>query len=548
MASPGIEHQIYSEATPLVNSLSVIGKTFDVGGGWTQYTMLQIIDDVLINSNIIIENVVIAGDNRVDLQTTPVLYIGNYSLTTRGSLCKFTVSIIGNRSDTNGTSEIVVTGSTEFLRLIEVYKLSGSSGYCRLRGGAYIDNVVRYVTIEGNADRVSSEIGHLYNTDGCGIKNAVVYIKKISGALEDSLHITFTFGKIEEFGELTIGEINCPVQLSLHGSISYTITDMWGNEVGSRIESASPFNVTKPIAVLDNPSDFDDVQIYFWEQSAYFTHYYSISDDGEIVLKEFEMRNDFLIYDNCVMGYKGEATEIEIPEGIISIADNAFAGNNHIESVIIPNSVVSVGERAFAQCYNLTNVIIGYGVTEIGFAAFASCTSLTSITIPGNVITIGNEAFIYCTSLTSLLIHDGVTSIGDSAFAWCENIESVTIPNSVTSFGSCAFDLCYNIITANIPVTAMPCVNIGKVENLVINGGTSISDSKFRWQQNLKNVRISNSIVSIGDFSFGDCNNLTSITFDGTKAEWNAISKGYKWNYNVPATEVVCSDGTVSLK
>ena len=40
---------------------------------------------------------------------------------------------------------------------------------------------------------------------------------------------------------------------------------------------------------------------------------------------------------------------------------------------------------------------------------------------------------------------------------------------------------------------------------------------------------------------------VTSITFNGTIAQWNAISKGFDWKYNVPATEVICSDGIVSL-
>jgi hypothetical protein len=30
-------------------------------------------------------------------------------------------------------------------------------------------------------------------------------------------------------------------------------------------------------------------------------------------------------------------------------------------------------------------------------------------------------------------------------------------------------------------------------------------------------------------------------------AEWNAIEFDDDWNYGVPATEVICSDGVVSL-
>lgn len=54
-------------------------------------------------------------------------------------------------------------------------------------------------------------------------------------------------------------------------------------------------------------------------------------------------------------------------------------------------------------------------------------------------------------------------------------------------------------------------------------------------------------VTSIGDYAFSNCSSLTSITFAGTVEQWNAITLGTRWNYNAPATEVVCSDGTVAL-
>ncbi len=55
------------------------------------------------------------------------------------------------------------------------------------------------------------------------------------------------------------------------------------------------------------------------------------------------------------------------------------------------------------------------------------------------------------------------------------------------------------------------------------------------------------SVTGIGYGAFSWCSSLTSITFNGTKAEWRAIEKGSDWNKNVPATQVVCTDGTVSM-
>jgi len=48
--------------------------------------------------------------------------------------------------------------------------------------------------------------------------------------------------------------------------------------------------------------------------------------------------------------------------------------------------------------------------------------------------------------------------------------------------------------------------------------------------------------------AFYDCTGLAGITFTGTKTQWKEIAKEINWNYHVPATEVVCSDGTVTIE
>ena len=45
---------------------------------------------------------------------------------------------------------------------------------------------------------------------------------------------------------------------------------------------------------------------------------------------------------------------------------------------------------------------------------------------------------------------------------------------------------------------------------------------------------------------FGDCVKLTSISYLGTIAQWNAIKKGYYWNVGCEAWAAVhCIDGDV---
>lgn len=87
-------------------------------------------------------------------------------------------------------------------------------------------------------------------------------------------------------------------------------------------------------------------------------------------------------------------------------------------------------------------LVIPSGVTRISAAAFAYCSGLTSVTIPDSVTSISISAFCGCTSLTSVLIPDSVTVIGSNAFYGCTNLTSVTIGNGVTDIGKDAFENC----------------------------------------------------------------------------------------------------------
>ena len=201
------------------------------------------------------------------------------------------------------------------------------------------------------------------------------------------------------------------------------------------------------------------------------------------------------------------ATTFAIPDSVTSIGNYAFYNCYSLTSVTIPDSVTSIGDEAFYNSYSLTSVTIGNDVTSIGESAFFNCSSLTSMTIPDSVTSIGEGAFSDCGSLTSVTIGNGVTSIGDWAFSSCSSLKSVNIPDSVTSIGNLAFYECYS----------------------------------------LKSVTIGNGVTSIGDWAFEYCRRLTSVTFNGTKAEWQAIEKGMCWKGAGPATVVVCTDGELNI-
>ena len=122
-----------------------------------------------------------------------------------------------------------------------------------------------------------------------------------------------------------------------------------------------------------------------------------------------------------------------------------------------------------------------------------------------------------------------VTIIGDKAFGWCSSLTSVTIPNSVTGIGQSAFSS-----------TGLTSVTIG-------NSVTSIDKDAFYGCKVLTSIEIPNSVTNIGANAFSFCESLTTISYTGTTAQWNAITKGWNWHNKVPATVVHCTDGDAPI-
>ena len=303
---------------------------------------------------------------------------------------------------------------------------------------------------------------------------------------------------------------------------------------------------------------------------------------------------------DLAFSYCTRLTSVTIPDSVTSIYFEAFDGCTGLTSITIPNSVTSIGGSAFESCNNLqdiyitdiaawfnisgldnlmrygasnknlyinnelaTSIAIPDSVTSIDERAFSNCTGLTSITIPNSVTSIGDWAFAGCTGLTSVTIPNSVTSIGDWAFAGCTGLTSVTIPNSVTSIGDWAFAGCSGLTSITVAKgntkyhsagnclieTESKTLIAGCKNSIIPTDGsvTSIGKDAFYGCTGLTSITIPDSVTSIGDSAFSGCSGLTSIKFNGTKAQWNAISKGSYWKYNVPATQVGCTDGTVSI-
>ena len=142
--------------------------------------------------------------------------------------------------------------------------------------------------------------------------------------------------------------------------------------------------------------------------------------------------------------------------------------------------------------------INGITVETIGHAAFFN-SAATSVTIPDSVTSISDSAFVNCPQLTNISIPNSVTYIGFSAFNSCTSLKSITLPSSLSTIQSYAFCNCGKLETIRIPV----------------------------------------SVTSIGNCAFDGCPSSMTVTYSGSKKQWDAITKGS--NNDVLENHLICA-------
>ena len=95
--------------------------------------------------------------------------------------------------------------------------------------------------------------------------------------------------------------------------------------------------------------------------------------------------NDFEIEDGVLIKYKGDSSDVVIPDSVTYIGEEAFWNCENLTSIEIPDSVISIARYAFTDCTGLTSIEIPSSVTSIGDDAFWGCDdNLVIITSAGS--------------------------------------------------------------------------------------------------------------------------------------------------------------------
>ena len=188
--------------------------------------------------------------------------------------------------------------------------------------------------------------------------------------------------------ELLLGE--------LENEVNGTSSGNNGNTSNSALESVFLWK-------SDNPSSPDYGTVIGY--TANIDNYPSLRFPNRCTKIAIEMSTD-LDEDTLMLvrSYTQNIKEVELPETVIEIGEEAFSNYNfyNLSKVTIPNSVKIIGNNAFAACNSLTKIIIPDSVTTIGNNAFSNCFSLELVTLSSNLTRIGRAAFSSTYSLSEV--------------------------------------------------------------------------------------------------------------------------------------------------
>jgi len=121
--------------------------------------------------------------------------------------------------------------------------------------------------------------------------------------------------------------------------------------------------------------------------------------NGTLTLHDGITNISILAFNNC--HFKGE---LRLPKNLRTISERAFTNNDFSGELKLPPSVEHIGSYAFTNNWRITGILsIPEGVVSIGQEAFAGCKMLEGVVFPESMETIRQRAFAECFGIGSIV-------------------------------------------------------------------------------------------------------------------------------------------------
>lgn len=103
-------------------------------------------------------------------------------------------------------------------------------------------------------------------------------------------------------------------------------------------------------------------------------------------------------------------------------------------------------------------------------------------------------------------------------------------PESVKTIGEYVFNYTENLTDLVIP-----------------EGIETLSFSSIENNLDLKSLSLPSTLKKIDNYAIAFCQFLSEVEYNGTKKQWEKITKGIDWHMDSPFTKIICTDGEFTL-
>ena len=143
---------------------------------------------------------------------------------------------------------------------------------------------------------------------------------------------------------------------------------------------------------------------------------------------------------NTLVTYPEGLTDLSycIPEGVDTVGDMAFAGNQSLQSLSMKSSVTRIEGRAFWNMTSLKEIRFSDNITSIDWNEYTSdgfvgalygCENVEQIILPRHLRSLGGVAFGTCGKLKGLVLPANIKEFNTGAVYGCSNLEKITALN-----------------------------------------------------------------------------------------------------------------------
>lgn len=264
----------------------------------------------------------------------------------------------------------------------------------------------------------------------------------------------------------------------------------------------------------------------------------------------YEVRNHLLIDKKEKKVIYGFSDDIEIPDDIKSIADNAL-GHLQPKSIVIPEGVSFIGIWNL-NLNTLLQISLPSTLQHISRESFwgSNYAVNQTIVVPSGMGDVFKEKLygddydirsyikeieknliisddgrtvlgVYDTSIISIEIPFGIETIGESAFDGCWLLREVVLPQTVKQIKGWAFHGCKYLRSINLPlglkkIERYTFYDCKFLENIDIPYGVEeIEEGAFLWCDSLKSIKIPGSVKELDQYEiFNACKDLKKIELE----------------------------------